>query len=92
MYSEPDSTGDVTTNGSVVVVSFAFTPSGRMGQGSDQTPAFIGGNGSAGTIRLEQCFLFDDDGSVTMMVGIRDDEGNPSNVLSIGIPRPQGAN
>jgi hypothetical protein len=68
-------------------------PSGGFGQGSTLEPSFVAGSDpSAGTVRVEECFRIVDDTSVEFRIGLQDAEGNPSNLLSIVIPRPPGAN
>jgi hypothetical protein len=92
-FSYVDGDGNVNSS-AVLTVAYQFNPSGGSGQ-FQQPPEpglVIGGDGFSGTITSYVCNVFGGSTSVTENFTLQDALGNPSNVLSITVPKPGGAN
>ncbi|UCG85438.1 MAG: hypothetical protein JSW71_16095, partial [Gemmatimonadota bacterium] len=88
-----DADGDVNQSTAVLTVAYQFNP-GSSGQ-FQQPPEpgmSVSGDGYSGTITSYICNLFGSAESVTEMFTLQDSQGNPSNMLSITVPKPTGAN
>jgi hypothetical protein len=88
-----DADGDVNGSSAVLTVDYQFNP-GSSGQ-FQQPPEpgmSVSGDGFSGTITSYICNVFGSAGSVTETFTLQDAQGNPSNSVSITVPKPGGAN
>jgi hypothetical protein len=90
-YSDAD--GDVNQSTAVLTVAYQFNP-GSAGQ-FQQPPEpgmSVSGNGFSGTVTSYICNQFGNAASVTETFTLQDAQGNPSNALSVTVPKPGGSN
>ncbi len=78
-------------NGTVVHVSFRFSPSGSSGS-YDVTNPTLTGDGSNGQVKFLTCIKFGSDTSVEQILSISDAGGKTSNQVSTVINNPSGMN
>jgi hypothetical protein len=88
-----DADGDVNQSTAVLTVAYQFNP-GSSGQFQQPPEAgmTVSGDGYSGQITSYICNLFGSATSVTEMFTLQDSQENPSNMLSITVPKPSGAN